>query len=100
MSLSEFSVKNPVLVNLLMVGLFLFGTISLLRMPTEINPKIDFKPPIWEENLKEEDLSELLHLAYKKFYIRPGYIIKNMLKVKSVSELNRKLKAGLKVLKL
>jgi CzcA family heavy metal efflux pump len=42
MSLSEFSVKNPVLVNLLMVGLFLFGTISLLRMPTEINPKIDF----------------------------------------------------------
>jgi CzcA family heavy metal efflux pump len=42
MSISEFSVKNPVLVDLLMVGLFLFGTISLLRMPTEINPKIDF----------------------------------------------------------
>jgi CzcA family heavy metal efflux pump len=42
MTISEFSVKNPVLVNLLMVGLFLFGTISLLRMPTEINPKIDF----------------------------------------------------------
>ncbi len=42
MSISEFSVKNSVLVNLLMVGLFLFGTISLLRMPTEINPKIDF----------------------------------------------------------
>lgn len=42
MPLSEFSVKNPVLVNLLMVGLLLFGTISLLRMPTEINPKIDF----------------------------------------------------------
>jgi len=42
MTISEFSVKNPVLVNLLMIGLFLFGTISLLRMPTEINPKIDF----------------------------------------------------------
>jgi CzcA family heavy metal efflux pump len=42
MSISEFSVKNSVLVNLLMVGLFLFGTVSLLRMPTEINPKIDF----------------------------------------------------------
>lgn len=42
MSIAEFSVKNPVLVNLLMIGLFLFGTISLLKMPTEINPKIDF----------------------------------------------------------
>ena len=42
MSISEFSVKNPVLVNLLMIGLFLFGTVSLLQMPTEINPKIDF----------------------------------------------------------
>ena len=42
MSISEFSVRKPVLVNLLMIGLFLFGTISLFRMPTEINPKIDF----------------------------------------------------------
>ena len=42
MSISEFSVKNPVLVNLVMIGLFIFGTVSLLRMPTEINPKIDF----------------------------------------------------------
>jgi len=42
MSISEFSVKNPVLVNLLMIGLFLAGTASLFKMPTEINPQIDF----------------------------------------------------------
>ena len=42
MSISEFSVKNPVLVNLLMIGLFIGGTVSLLRMPTEINPQVDF----------------------------------------------------------
>jgi CzcA family heavy metal efflux pump len=42
MNIAKFSVKNSVLVNLLMIGLFLFGGISLLRMPTELNPEIDF----------------------------------------------------------
>jgi multidrug efflux pump len=42
MSIAKFSVKNPVLVNLLMIGLFIFGGMSLFRMPTELNPEIDF----------------------------------------------------------
>ncbi|MCK5033363.1 MAG: efflux RND transporter permease subunit, partial [Calditrichia bacterium] len=42
MNIAKFSVKNSVLVNLLMIGLFLFGGISLLQMPTELNPAIDF----------------------------------------------------------
>lgn len=42
MNIAKFSVKNSVLVNLLMVGLFIFGFISLLRMPTELNPEVDF----------------------------------------------------------
>jgi len=42
MNIAQFSVKNSVLVNLLMIGLFLFGFISLIQMPTELNPKIDF----------------------------------------------------------
>ena len=42
MNIAKFSVKNSVLVNLLMIGLFLFGGISLFQMPTELNPEIDF----------------------------------------------------------
>ena len=42
MNIAKFSVRNPVLVNLLMIGLFVFGFISMLRMPTELNPVIDF----------------------------------------------------------
>lgn len=42
MNIAKFSVTNSVLVNLLMIGLFLFGGISLLNMPTELNPEIDF----------------------------------------------------------
>lgn len=42
MSIAKFSVRNSVLVNLMMIGLFIFGTISLLQMPRELNPEINF----------------------------------------------------------
>ncbi|UCE05732.1 MAG: efflux RND transporter permease subunit [bacterium] len=42
MSIAKFSVRNSVLINLLMIGLFIFGGISLMRMPSELNPQIDF----------------------------------------------------------
>ena len=64
------------------------------------NPTTHFKPPLWEENLKREELIELLYLAYRKFYTRPGYIIKKMLKIRSADEFKRKFKAGLKIFKL
>ncbi len=42
MSIAKFSVRNPVFVNLVMVGLFCFGAICLVSMPQELNPQIDF----------------------------------------------------------
>jgi len=42
MNIAKFSVRNPVLVNLLMIGLFIFGWISLNNMPTELNPPVSF----------------------------------------------------------
>ena len=42
MNIAKFSVRNSVLVNLLMIGLFIFGWISLNRMPTELNPPVSF----------------------------------------------------------
>ena len=42
MNIAKFSVKNSVLVNMLMIGLFAFGGLSLLQLPRELNPNIDF----------------------------------------------------------
>ncbi len=42
MDIAKFSVRNPVLVNLLMIALFIFGFLALNRMPTELNPNINF----------------------------------------------------------
>ena len=61
------------------------------------NPTSDFKPPYWNENFTDQELQELLKLAYKKFYTRPSYIFRKMTQVRSFHEFKRKAKAGLKV---
>ena len=42
MSIAKFSVKNPVLVNLMMIALFIIGFGALLSLPTELNPPVPF----------------------------------------------------------
>lgn len=63
------------------------------------NPTKDFQPQYWEENLTLAELTELLTFAYKTFYTRPTYILKELLQVQSISELKRKAKAGMKVIR-
>lgn len=64
------------------------------------DPTDDFQPEYWEENLSREELIELLNHAYKSFYVRPGYIFRELTKVRSLAEFKRKMRAGLKVLGL
>jgi len=62
------------------------------------NPKKDFVPELWEENLTKDELMEMLRYAYRSFYIRPSYLAREILKIRSFKELKRKSKVGLKVL--
>jgi len=64
------------------------------------NPQIGFKTKYWTKELSNDELEKLLTIAYKKFYIRPIYIIKRLFKIRSFSEFLRKLKAGLKVISM
>jgi radical SAM superfamily enzyme YgiQ (UPF0313 family) len=61
------------------------------------NPTPDFVPPHWDEFFTREELSELLIEGYRKFYIRPLYILKRAVKTRSLSEFKKKVRAGLKV---
>ncbi|KPJ62243.1 MAG: hypothetical protein AMS15_04535 [Planctomycetes bacterium DG_23] len=62
------------------------------------NPTPAFQPPYWEENFTSNQLQAFLNKAYKNFYLRPSYIFKEIASIRSLSELKRKGKAGLKVL--
>jgi anaerobic magnesium-protoporphyrin IX monomethyl ester cyclase len=58
------------------------------------NPTEDFTPLYWTKEVPEEELLELLDHAYKKFYRRPGYLLKTLLRIRSFSELKRKALSG------
>lgn len=42
MSIIRYSVKNPVIVNILTVAILVLGTISLIELPRELMPKVSF----------------------------------------------------------
>jgi len=62
------------------------------------NPTATFTPALWEENIRREELIRLMHSAYRRFYLRGGYVLRRLRRVKSGGELLRKARAGLGVL--
>ncbi|UCD83325.1 MAG: cobalamin-dependent protein [Deltaproteobacteria bacterium] len=64
------------------------------------SPRKDFLPPVWEENLSRQELVRLLKKAYRDFYRSPAYILRRLLRVRSLGELWRQLRAGLRIQRL
>jgi radical SAM superfamily enzyme YgiQ (UPF0313 family) len=62
------------------------------------DPRDGFELPVWEENFTRQQLRETLVKCYKSFYLRPSYIARNVLRVRRLGELRRKLRAGLSVI--
>lgn len=65
-----------------------------------LNPEKDFQPPFWEEWLSRDDLISLLNLAYRRFYIRPRFIMRAICSSRGLNILVKRLKTGLEILKL
>ena len=63
-------------------------------------PTADFEPPYWTERLTADELRELAVRAYRRFYLRPGYVLKRLGSIRSPGELWRQIKAGLRVARL
>ncbi|MEW6095220.1 MAG: radical SAM protein [bacterium] len=63
------------------------------------NPTRDFIPRIWNENLSYDELVDLLNYAYKSFYLRPKFIIKRVLAIKSIRDFLHYAKAAVRVIK-
>lgn len=62
------------------------------------NPRKDFVPELWEENLTREELVKLSKFAYKSFYMRPMYVLERLFEVKSWQEFKRKGRVGFRLL--
>ena len=64
------------------------------------DPCPGFQPPYWTREMGRERLEELLVEAYKSFYLRPRYLARQLLKVRTWREFRDKARAGLRVLGL
>lgn len=62
------------------------------------SPSIDFEPPLWSQYLSKEELADLVYFAYRRFYIRPTYILRNLITLTTIYEFIRILKGGAKIL--
>ncbi|MCX7590441.1 MAG: hypothetical protein N2255_02320, partial [Kiritimatiellae bacterium] len=62
------------------------------------NPSAGFVPELWTEKFSREELINYMFLLYRKFYRRPRYLLKRLLKVRSLNEFKTKARAGLKLL--
>lgn len=54
---------------------------------------------VFEDNLSFRELSEGVKKLEREFYLRPKYILQSLMKIRSVTDLNYYLKAGLAVIK-
>ena len=63
-----------------------------------LDPKPGFKVDHWTESLSEKDLVRLHRASYHKFYFRPKYILKSLLKTSSMHEFSSKIKGARKLL--
>lgn len=63
------------------------------------NPSKDFTTKFWEEDLNGDELTQLLNYAYKSFYIRPKYILRQIRQICSLGGFRRRVKAGLSMLR-
>ena len=61
------------------------------------NPVRDFLPPLASDNLSREELERMQRFAYRKFYIRPSYVFRRLMKVNSLSQLLRQAQAGFSI---
>ena len=62
------------------------------------NPTEEFKAQVWDEHFTRDELRDLLHFAYRRFYWRPTFVVSNLFQIRNVSDLTRKAKAGLRLL--
>ena len=62
------------------------------------NPTPDFQVRFWNPDFTEPELRDIQDAAHKRFYGRPTYLLKELMKVRSLGEFNAKVRMGGKIL--
>ncbi len=61
-------------------------------------PEPGFTPGVWEEHFSRPELIDMLRKMYKRFYFRPRFIFKGLLRIKSLNDFLSLTRSGMKLL--
>jgi len=67
--------------------------LDFMRSPSE-----EFKAQVWDEYFTRDELRDLLNHAYRKFYWRPAFVVRNLFQIRNLNDFKRKATAGLRLL--
>ena len=62
------------------------------------NPNEEYKAQVWDEHFTRDELRDLLHYAYRRFYWRPSFVMRNLMQNRNTADQKRKATTGLPVL--
>jgi radical SAM superfamily enzyme YgiQ (UPF0313 family) len=62
-----------------------------------LKPVKKFAPPIWERHFSKKELYDFYNTAYRRYYLRPIFLIREALALRSLVELKAKLSSFLKI---
>lgn len=63
------------------------------------DPLQDFHSPVWTQNFTEEELIKITAAAYKAFYMRPTFIIKQLMRINSFNQFKTMLRGAIGMLR-
>jgi radical SAM superfamily enzyme YgiQ (UPF0313 family) len=58
-----------------------------------LNPVKNFSPPVWEKYLTKKDMFSFYEHAYLKYYFRPKFILRELLRIRNLNQFSHKLRA-------
>jgi hypothetical protein len=57
-------------------------------------------PACWEEHLSKEEILDLLKIAHRKFYLRPRFLVRQLLQLSTKEEFVRLTRGAISIAKL
>jgi radical SAM superfamily enzyme YgiQ (UPF0313 family) len=62
------------------------------------SPSEEFKAQVWDEYFTRDELRDLLNYAYRRFYWRPEFVVRNLFQIRNLNDFKRKATAGFRLL--